>query len=209
MSDIVYIKTPQCVEVKKNNVSLKDFLTIYCTNSSLKENIDSLPFYTFKKNENGQLVVSILNVIKIITKHFPEAEIENLGEEDFILAYRPACKWEKAREIFFTTFICLTAFFGGGYAIMAYNTDVGAKELFANLSMLYLGNAKTGTAWVTIAYSIGLAIGMILFFNHLGTKKLDEDPTPLEIQMRLYEKDISTTIIKDMSRRGESMDINE
>ena len=92
---------------------------------------------------------------------------------------------------------------------MAYNTDIGAKELFSNLSMLFLGNAKTGVAWVTISYANGLGLGMILFFNHLGSKKIDSDPTPLEVQMRLYEKDISTTVIKDISRRGESIDAKQ
>lgn len=148
-------------------------------------------------------------MIELITKHFPSAEIENLGEGDFILSYAPPSKWEKPREFFCTIFICLTAFFGGGYAIMAYNTDIGAKELFSNLSMLFLGNAKTGVAWITISYAIGLGLGMILFFNHLGSKKIDSDPTPLEVQMRLYEKDISTTVIKDISRRGESIDAKQ
>ena len=92
---------------------------------------------------------------------------------------------------------------------MAYNTDVGAKELFMNLSMLFLGNPKAGVVCLTIAYSIGLTFGMILFFNHLGGRKLTSDPTPLEVQMRLYEKDISTTIIKDISRRGESLDAKQ
>ncbi|MDD6071696.1 MAG: stage V sporulation protein AA [Clostridiales bacterium] len=209
MSNIVYIKTPQCIEVDKNNISLKDFLTIYCENEKLKNSILELPFYTFQKYQKGQLVVSILKVIELITKHFPSAEIENLGEGDFILSYAPPSKWEKSREFFCTIFICLTAFFGGGYAIMAYNTDIGAKELFSNLSMLFLGNAKTGVAWITISYAIGLGLGMILFFNHLGSKKIDSDPTPLEVQMRLYEKDISTTVIKDISRRGESIDAKQ
>lgn len=209
MANTVYIKTPQCVEVDKNNVTIKDFLTIYCDDEKLKDNIQNLPFYTFKKNQREQLVVSILKVIELITKQFPGIEIENLGEGDFILSYEPHSKWEKPRECICTIFICLTAFFGGGYAIMAYNTDVGAKDLFSNLSLLFLGNAKTGVAWITIAYSIGLTVGMILFFNHLGNKKINSDPTPLEIQMRLYEQDISTTIIKDISRRGESMDVKE
>jgi stage V sporulation protein AA len=190
-------------------VCLKDFLTVYCEDEKRKENILNLPFYTFEKNQNGQLVVSILKIIELITKHFPDCDVENLGEGDFILSYNPPSKGEKIKEFFFTFFICLTAFFGGGYAIMAYNTDVGAKELFTNLSMLLLGNAKTGTAWITISYSVGLALGMILFFNHLGNKKIDSDPTPLEIQMRLYENDISTSIIKDISRRGESIDAKQ
>lgn len=55
MSNIVYIKTPQCIEVDKNNVSLKDFLTIYCENEKLKNSILELPFYTFKSIKRASL----------------------------------------------------------------------------------------------------------------------------------------------------------
>lgn len=209
MTQTIYIKAPQCIEVTQPDVTFKDFLTIYSTDEALKQEILSMPFHSFKSNQKGQLVISILKIIEMITKRFPEAEIENLGEGDFILCYEPPDKHKKIKEFIFTLFICMTAFFGGGYAIMAYNTDVGAKELFTYLSMLFVGNAKNGVICIAIAYSIGLTIGMLLFFNHFGKKKLTSDPTPLEIQMRLYEKDISTTIIKDVSRRGESVDTKQ
>ena len=209
MGQTVYIKAPQCIEVQNYNVTLKDFLTIYTSNEQQKEELLSLPFYTFEKEQNGQIIVSVLKVIEFINKKYPDLEINNLGEGDFILSYQPQSKHEKLKESVFTVFICMVAFFGGGYAIMAYNTDVGAKELFTYLSMLFLGNPKTGILYLTIAYSIGLTAGMIMFFNHLGNKKITSDPTPLEIQMRLYEKDISTTVIKDVSRRGESLDVKQ
>lgn len=209
MPGTIYIKTPQCIEVENPQVLFKDFLKVYCDDTKRKEEILQLPFYTFDKNQKQQLVISILKVIEKITTYFPDCEIENLGEGDFILSYQPKPKHQKMKQFVCTLFICMVAFFGGGYAIMAYNTDVGAKELFSNLSLLFLGNAKTGVAWITICYSIGLATGMILFFNHLGNKKINSDPTPLEIQMRLYEQDIGTTIIKDISRRGENMDVKE
>lgn len=209
MEQTVYIKAPQCIQISNPSVTLNDFLTIYTSDSKLEKEILSIPFYEFEKDKDGQIVVSILKVIETINKDFPNAEIENLGEGDFILSYQPQSKFEKIKEVFCTIFICLIAFFGGGYAIMAYNTDIGAKELFTNLSMLFLGNPKSGVICMTIAYSIGLTFGMILFFNHLGSKKITSDPTPLEIQMRLYEKDISTTVIKDISRRGESLDVKQ
>lgn len=209
MEQTVYIKAPQCIQISNPSVTLNDFLTIYTSDSKLEKEILSIPFYEFEKDKDGQIVVSILKVIETINKDFPNAEIENLGEGDFILSYQPQSKFEKIKEVFCTIFICLIAFFGGGYAIMAYNTDIGAKELFTNLSMLFLGNPKSGVICMTIAYSIGLTFGMILFFNHLGSKKITSDPTPLEIQMRLYEEDISTTVIKDISRRGESLDVKQ
>ncbi|MBR1866013.1 MAG: stage V sporulation protein AA [Lachnospiraceae bacterium] len=207
MNETIYIKAPQCIQVNQPDVTLKDFLTIYTSDAHLKKQLRSLPFYHFPEQKKQQVIVSVMKVIELITKQFPDVEINNLGEGDFILLYEPPSASERVREIVFTLFICLVAFFGGGYAIMAYNTDVGAKELFTYLSMLFLGNAQTGTVYLSISYAIGLTAGMILFFNHLGNKKLTQDPTPLEIQMRLYEKDLSTTIIKDSSRRGESIDI--
>ena len=207
MDQTVYIKAPQCIEVTHHQVTLDDILTVYTSDVHIKNHILSIPFYTFPKGQKGQVIVSILKVIEMITNTYPHLTIQNIGESDFILSYQPKETGKQFKETLSTIFLCMVAFFGGGYAIMAYNTDIGSKELFTYLSMLFLGNAKTGVLYLSISYSIGLTSGMILFFNHLGKKKLTKDPTPLEVQMRLYEKDISTTIIKDVSRRGESMDV--
>ena len=206
MEQIIYIKAPQCVELQHTNIVLGDFLTIYSPNQQLKQKILSIPLHNFHPNQKEQLIVSILKVIELITIEFPNAELQNLGEEDVLINYTPVSQSANLKEFIFTTFICLVAFFGGGYAIMAYNTDAGTKELFTFLSMLFLGNATTGVSYLIVTYSIGLTLGMILFFNHIGHKKLTSDPTPLEVQMRLYENDLSTTIIKNADRSGEHLE---
>jgi stage V sporulation protein AA len=38
-------------------------------------------------------------------------------------------------------------------------------------------------------------------------KKIDSDPTPLQIQMRQYEKDVNTTVIENASREGKKEDV--
>ncbi len=205
MNDTIYIKVPECIEVTDPKVQFSDFLTIYCKNRKTENAVRAMHFFTFEKD--GQIVVSILKIIEMINEKYPDIEIVNLGEDDFIIEYTTKATHKKIKEFLSTMFICLVAFFGGGYAIMAYNTDVGAKELFVYLSMLFLGNAKQGVALLSIFYAIGLTLGIIMFFNHIGNKKLTKDPTPLEIQMRLYEQDISTTVIKDVSRRQESIDV--
>ncbi len=208
MEQIVYIKAPQCVELQHTNIVLGDFLTVYSPNQQLQQQIVSIPFHNFHTNQKEQLIVSILKIIELIIVEFPNAELQNLGEEDVIINYTPISRSAKLKEFAFTAFICFVAFFGGGYAIMAYNTDAGAKELFTFLSMLFLGNATSGVSYLIVTYSIGLTLGMILFFNHIGHKKLTSDPTPLEVQMRLYENDLSTTIIQNADRLGEHMEIH-
>lgn len=205
--DTVYIKASQCVLVKNERVLLKDILTIYTNNKTLTNTIGNIHLYTFDTKTGGQLTVSIMKIIELILEECPDIDIDNIGEPDFIVKYEVHGKYDQMKKIISTIFLCFVAFIGGGYAIMAYNTDIGAKELFNYLSMLFLGDAQKGALYLSVTYAIGLTIGMITFFNHLGNKRITKDPTPLEVQMRLYESDVSSTIIKDMNRSKESMDI--
>ena len=40
-------------------------------------------------------------------------------------------------------------------------------------------------------------------FNHFGHMKITDDPTPMQIQMRLYEENVNKTLIKDIDRTSE------
>ena len=53
-----------------------------------------------------------------------------------------------------------------------------------------------------ISYSLGIGLGVVFFFNHFGKRKLTEDPTPMEVEMRSYEDQVDTTIIEQENRRN-------
>ena len=44
--------------------------------------------------------------------------------------------------------------------------------------------------------------------NHIGKKKITSDPTPIQVEMRKYEKDIDTTFIENAGRKGHEHDVN-
>ena len=46
-----------------------------------------------------------------------------------------------------------------------------------------------------IPYSIGLGLGMIIFFNHVFKKRLNEEPSPLEVEMFNYQMDLDQYVI--------------
>ena len=56
-------------------------------------------------------------------------------------------------------------------------------------------------AILSIPYSIGLGLGIIIFFNHFSKASLTEDPTPIEIEMTTYEKETNASIIDFLGRR--------
>ncbi len=100
-------------------------------------------------------------------------------------------------------FVGLAAFFGAGFSIMTFNNDVDVGGLF---SQIYTPGHRTDFRSFTvleITYSIGIGLGVLFFFNHFGHIKITDDPTPMQIQMRLYEENVNKTLIKDIDRTSE------
>ena len=65
---------------------------------------------------------------------------------------------------------------------------------------LVTGEVSNGFTVMEWSYSLGLLIGILVFYNHFSRKKVTSDPTPLEVEMRLYEQDLNTTVIENNSR---------
>ena len=71
-----------------------------------------------------------------------------------------------------------------------------------------MGIGPGGVSELEVSYCIGLGLGIVIFFNHVGRKKITPDPTPIQVEMRKYETDIDTTFIENAGRKGHSIDVN-
>lgn len=204
---ILYIKGDRDVEVTKPDVTLGDLLSMECTDKLMLAKIKTLKIIRFKKSGRQRCVVSVLKIIACIHEKFPEADVQNLGESDIIVTYEdqktPALAW----HIIKTVFVAAVTFFGAAFSIMAFNNDVDVTKLFGQIYELVTGQEAGGFTVLEIAYSMGVTAGILIFFNHFGKKRFTVDPTPMEIQMRLYENDIQTTLIENSERRGEEIDV--
>jgi len=94
----------------------------------------------------------------------------------------------------------LLAFFGAAFSIMAFNNDVGITTLFGQLYEIFTGETSNGFTLLEISYSIGVGLGILIFFHNFARKKNASDTTPLEVEMRTYEDDIDTTMIEANGR---------
>ena len=203
----LYIKGDRDVEVTKPDVALGDLLSMECTDKLMLAKIKTLKIIRFKKSGKQRCVVSVLKIIACIHEKFPEADVQNLGESDIIVTYEdqktPALAW----HIIKTVFVAAVTFFGAAFSIMAFNNDVDVTKLFGQIYEFVTGQEAGGFTVLEIAYSMGVTAGILIFFNHFGKKRFTVDPTPMEIQMRLYENDIQTTLIENSERRGEEIDV--
>ncbi len=204
--DTLYIKGSRDVEVTKPDVTLGDLLSMECADKSVLPRIKSLKLLKFKDSGRQRCVVSILKIIERIHEVCPALDIQNMGEQDIIVTYEdqktPAFVWHIVK----TVFVAAVTFFGAAFSIMAFNNDVDVTKLFGQIYEFVTGDESSGFTVLEITYSVGVTAGILIFFNHFGRKRFTVDPTPMEIQMRLYENDIQTTLVEDSERKGEEID---
>ena len=81
-------------------------------------------------------------------------------------------------------------------------------DVFREIYQMVLGHEAEKVTVLEMSYSIGLALGVILFFNHFCAWKVNTDPTPLEVEMRLYEDNISKTVIQNDGRKESGIDVD-
>ncbi len=206
--DTLYLKGDRNVEVTKREVTLGDLLTMECSNKTLLPHLKTMKILKIPEGEKKQrYVISILKIIACIHEKYPGLEVQSLGEQDMIITYEDQKTPAKWVHILKTIIVVLITFFGAAFSIMAFNNDVDVTKLFGQIYELLTGTKSQGFTILEMSYSLGIAVGILVFFNHFGKRKFTVDPTPMEVQMRLYENDIQTTLIEDAARKEEELDV--
>lgn len=194
--DTLYLKIDENVGVHDRRVFFKDIAQISCSNKEIEARVKTMLFPEAVGREPGRYVKSVMEVIACIQKEFPSLEINNIGVPDFIITYEKQKQPADAVSWLKTAAVCVLCFFGAAFSIMTFNNDVSVNELFGQVYELFTGQTSDGFTVLELSYSLGLGLGIVVFFNHFAGKKLTADPTPLEVQMRTYENDVNDTIIE-------------
>lgn len=201
----VYIKPELSSLVENTRVTLSDVAQVYAYDEKLAKEIGAIEVLHIQKKKKQKTAMSVLRLVRLISDYRSDITVVNLGEKDFIVEYKPPEKTKRALELLKTFCVSLIVFAGSAFTIMTFNEDASVDKVFQKFYQLVLGNGN-GNGWLEVSYSIGLPLGIILFFNHFTTAKIDSDPTPLQIQMRQYEQNEETTIIENASREGKKLE---
>lgn len=200
MSDTLYIQTDENMEVHHPHVYLQDIVKLSCSNSKILNRLRVLPVASLDPKRPGRYVLSAMDLIREIQKKEPDLEITHIGEPSFIITYQTKPNTSTAWCWCKVIFVCLASFFGAAFSIMTFNNDVDVPALFQQITAQVTGQDGSSFPALAISYSVGIGLGVLFFFNHFGHIKLTDDPTPMQVQMRLYENDVNTTIIEDQER---------
>lgn len=209
----LYIKIDRNTCVHQAKVLLSDIAKIECERQDILRKVKNLVVHNFDAplkdgSHHNTISMSSLKIIQKIHEVSPGSLVVNEGETDFVIEYQKMPKKNEWLDKVKTGFLCIIIFLGSAFSIMAFNNDISITEMFDQFYLQVTGIEATGINELEVCYCIGLAVGIVVFFNHIGPKKITHDPTPIQVEMRKYENDIDTTFIENASRKGHNVDVD-
>ena len=203
----IYIKPKKKVTLtQRQHITIYDVADVVAT-KEVTAKVKKMALLTIdnraQKKQNH--LVSVTDIIARIQQGYPNATINNVGEMDTWVQYMTApstdhrlLKWSKI------AMVSIILFIGSSTAIMSFHTDGQMPKIFEKYYSIFFGIQNPNPQIINIPYSIGLAVGIIVFYNHFMGKKLTDDPTPIEVEMEQYDREVTETMVDAMAQQKES-----
>lgn len=198
MNAVLYMQVDANIQIKHPHIYLQDIARLSCSDSKILNRLRVMPVVNLKPDAPGRYVMSVMDLVDRIQQKEPNLTVTPLGETDFILTYEKPGSQNLVFRWLKIALVCLITFFGAAFSIMTFNADVDVEKLFQQIYFQVTGQNSSGFTPLEIAYSAGLGLGILFFFNHFGHRKITADPTPMQVQMRKYEDDVNTTITENI-----------
>lgn len=203
----VYLKCKRSVEVQSQDVFLKDVGSLWCIDQSIHARLRAMKIYHYPAEGRKRCVISSLKLVEQMEQECPGICVEIVGEVDVLVEWieeKHYRGWQQGLKI---ALVCMVSFFGTAFTIMAYHNDVGINEVFGQVYQMVMNKEPSGVNVLEISYSVGLAAGIAVFFNHVGGRRLTKEPTPIEVAMRNYEEDVDKAWIELADREGTEREV--
>ena len=198
MNAVLYMQIDANIQIKHPHIYLQDIARLSCSDSKILNRLRVMPVINLKPDAPGRYVMSVMDLVDKIQQKEPDLTVTPLGETDFILTYEKPGSQNMIFRWLKIALVCLITFFGAAFSIMTFNADVDVEKLFQQIYFQVTGQNSSGFTPLEIAYSAGLGLGILFFFNHFGRRTITADPTPMQVQMRKYEDDVNTTITENI-----------
>ncbi|MBA4600962.1 stage V sporulation protein AA [Thermoactinomyces mirandus] len=200
MENIVTIRLKKKVTAKPGQrLFLKD-IAVLDMQGDASENLQELLVCKLSLSNGNFAVIDVIDVMKLIRRHFPSLDIRYAGPPQTLIEIQTG---SKRPSLIAVIFAMLVLFIGSGLTIMNFHMDVSMPQVHERIYYLITGVHKKSPLILQIPYSLGIGIGIFLFFNRLFKKRFNEEPSPLELEMYLYQENIDQYIINDDKQKAD------
>jgi len=202
----IYLRLKKRISIsKKQVVKLQDAAHVLTDNKEMEQQLKHIILYKHREQDGNRVVIDLLQIIELLKQKWPGIQIDVYGDPQILVMIS-----EKGKNPHYIVLvICwLLLFCGSGLALMNFHADVNMKETHIRIVELLTGEKVEHPLWFQIPYSIGVGIGMVLFFNHIFKKKFNEEPNPLEVEMFMYQENVNAYVIAEEIRNRGKKDVS-
>ncbi|GED66596.1 stage V sporulation protein AA [Brevibacillus reuszeri] len=200
MKEALFLRLRKRLAVKPEAIiTLGDICQIYW-DGEREEAIKRMPIYRVEPSDGNLIIIDIMQVIQRLRQVYPEADLDIQGAPQIIVEVQNP---RKQANPLLVAIVWLVLFIGSGLAIMNFHTDVSMPQVHQRIFYLLTGQKNQHPLWLQIPYSIGIGLGMILFFNHIFKKKINEEPSPLEVELFMYQQNLDQYYIQNENKENQ------
>ncbi|EOD01511.1 stage V sporulation protein AA [Caldisalinibacter kiritimatiensis] len=191
----LYIQVEPKIDTKSGKIlKIRDLASVICQDKSIKESVLNIEIIYVPENVKSK-VVFILDIIEKIQEKHDNVKINVFGNPEILINIEDDKKSYNIFQYLKILLICIILSVGAALAIIYFHRDVNMEEVHKAIYYLIVGKTNERPLILQIPYSIGLGIGMATFFNHISKKKWKKEPSPLDIEMYMYNKNINEYVL--------------
>lgn len=172
------------------NIYLNDIFSIYPKEK--EEIIKDICMRNYDNNNLRYDVIHLGEVIEKIKDELPSASINFLKADDVIIYFKSNKKDRtKYLRVLVVSIIILM---GSIMGIMNFHADVNMYESQYKMVSILTKNANKYLPYFKIPYSLGIGIGVALFFNKFIPTYSKDEPSPMDLKMYSLNKEIENQL---------------
>ncbi|WP_170007529.1 stage V sporulation protein AA [Bacillus fonticola] len=195
----IYIRLRHKVQTHpQQTLNLGDVAQVIADDSILSECL-SLPVVKAEPSHGNIYILDVMTVVRKLREAYPNQSVDSLGTNQTIIEII-----SKKKPVSIPLFLLVWGllFVGASLAIMNFHEDVSMGKVHQKLYTMMTGEDEAHPLLFQIPYSLGLGVGMVLFFNHLFRKRINEEPSPLEVEMFNYQQDLDRYVAMNENKES-------
>lgn len=193
-SPVLYLRFRKRVRIRKGQPVTLGCVAQMLTEPELEPVLSKLVLHLPKEEDGSLLLVDMMMVAEKVQKAVPGIQIELFGEPHALIEVAGN---DRRSPLVLIVLVWLILFIGSGLAIMNFHEDVSMPEVHRRIYELLTGEITEHPYLLQVPYSFGIGIGMALFFNHVFKRKFNDEPSPLEVEMFLYQQSLDKYVITE------------
>lgn len=178
--------------ISKSSILIEDIYDVYPLD--FKNNIKNIILRNYKNNKSKYDVIHLGEVIELIKNQYPKAHINFLKTDDIVIFFEENKK-DKTKYLRIII-VSIVVLMGSIMGIMNFHADVNMEHSQFKMVDSITNDGNKYLGYFQIPYSIGIGLGVALFFNKFIPTYSKDEPSPLDLKLNSLNKDIENEIRK-------------